>query len=181
METVLFAHELTRTSQTPLVPAPPDRAETFNALLAKLGDDSFETREKATMELIRKGPAIKTDLEKAEKDTTDPEVRLRCRQILAALEDVDQTAVGVLEFIEKSEETFLRLGRYRTTYNGPRFSAHLRGKALLAGFSLTGSANKFIEQIASTSSLHGGTYRVRFPDGSETDLKAWLSQKFKSR
>lgn len=90
-----------------------------------------------------------------------------------------QSAVDVLKYIETSDGIFLRPGGERTNLSGREFSAHLQGKAVLGGFSLTGSASNFIVEIASASSLHGTDYKVKLPDGAEIEAKVWLAQKFR--
>ena len=182
LETTLSAHELTLAQVKAGVQTGPSAQldmERVNALCAQLGDPAFDVREKATAELIRTGPAVAEHLGQLEKETKDPEIAQRCVKIRAALEDLDQTAIGVLRYIEQSGGTFFRPGGRRTDYDGPGFSAHLQGKALLRSLSITAPANEFIDKIASTSSLHNTTYRVRLADGTEMDVKVWLGKRFK--
>lgn len=87
-------------------------------------------------------------------------------------------AVDVLKYIEASGAVFFRPGGHRTNLTGHQFSAHLQGKSVLEGFSLTRSAGDFIANIASDSSLHGTVYSVKFPDGSEMEVQAWLTMAF---
>ena len=87
-------------------------------------------------------------------------------------------AVDVLKYIEASDAIFLRPGGHRTNLSGSQFSAHLQGKAVLEGFSLTRPASDFIASIASDSSLHGTAYTVKFADGTEMEVQDWLKRAF---
>ena len=148
-------------------------------LVAQLGDDSFEKREQATLALIQMGPAIVPELTRDENESQDAEVKKRCAQIREALKDADQTAVGVLTYIEKSELTFLREGGKHSDFDGPAFSKWLQGKAMLQDVSLTSSAKDFIKRIASKSSLHNTPYQVRLKSGEVLDVREWLAKKYK--
>lgn len=159
--------------------APTPDMERMKALFTKLGHEDFEEREKAMVELIDMGPGIRDELVKLEKETKDAEVAHRCATIRESLAGVEQTALGVLQYIEKSGGTFFRHGGRRTNFDGPKFAAHLRAKAVLGRFSLTGSAKEFIQKVATTSSLHGTAYRVLLPDGTELDVKEWLGKKYR--
>lgn len=174
LETTLAAHEKAKAA----TPAPPD-LKRLKECFAKLADESFEEREKATIEIIRMGPAVRAELAKLEADAKDAEVTSRCEKIRKALDDIEATAVGVLRYIEKSNGTFLRPGARHSRYTAERFAAHLQTKAALASFTLTRPAKEFIEQIATKSSLHDTAYRVILPDGTEKDLKEWLGEKFR--
>jgi len=55
-------------------------------LLGKLGADTFAVREKATQELQTLGPAVLPLLQAHQAGQSDPEVTLRCGQIIAALD-----------------------------------------------------------------------------------------------
>jgi hypothetical protein len=160
-------------------PAAKPDPEQIKALFAKLGHEDFEEREKATVALIDMGPAIKDDLAKLEAETKDAEVTHRCAGIREAWADLEQTGLGVLRYIEKSGGTFYRPGGRRTNYDGPKFSAHLRAKAVLNSVSLTVSAKEFIAKVATTSSLHGTAYWVALPDGTELELREWLAKKYR--
>jgi hypothetical protein len=58
--------------------------EKVRALVKRLGDDSFEEREKATKELIGLGAAARPELRRAEKGA-DPEVATRARRCLGKI------------------------------------------------------------------------------------------------
>ena len=122
---------------------------------------------------------IAEDVAKMEKETKDPEIALRCVKIREALEDLDQTALGVLRYIEKSNGRFFRPKGSRTDFDGPHFSAHLQAKAMLFSFSLTRPAKEFVDEIASRSSLRHTAYRIRLPNGTEMDVKEWLGKRFR--
>lgn len=163
---------------------PPARAAAaadMNKYLKLLGDDSFEEREKATEALIRMGAPALEALEKYEKETADPEAQQRCKKIRAAIGDPNRTAAHVLEIIEKSGATFMRPGgRFLgSTFDGPKFAAHLRAKALVQKFELTRPAREFVEEIAQKSSLRDTKYVIVLPDGTPKDLKDWLLEKLK--
>jgi len=147
-------------------------------LWKKLGDDSFEEREKATLELIRMGPAVCVELERLEQDTSDAEVKLRCIKVREALKDVDATGAGVLACIEKSDSVFLRGGK---RYSPQKFSTWLQSKAALHNVSLTAPAQEFIDKVASKSVLKGGSYKVVLKDGTEQDLGEWLAAQTKAK
>jgi len=163
---------------------PPARvaaAADMNKYLKLLGDDSFEEREKATEALILMGAPALEALEKHEKETADPEVKQRCKQVRAAIGDPNKTAAHVLEAIEKSGATFVRPGgRFLgSTFDGPKFAAHLRTKALVQKFELTRPACEFVEEVAHKSSLRDTKYAIVLPDGTQKDLKDWLAEKLK--
>jgi len=72
------------------------------ALISKLGDDAFQTREQATEELIRigrKDPAAIQRLCLHELlNNDDPEIATRCRQIILDLLTEDSGLIGIRHF-----------------------------------------------------------------------------------
>src|SRR5690606_20904936 len=64
-----------------------DDRRRIDLLVKQLGDDEFETREAASKALPEYGVAALAALRKA-KDSRDPEVRRRVRELLPALERV---------------------------------------------------------------------------------------------
>ena len=177
---VSMAGDAKPTEPVPTAPAP----ETLKALIDKLGHDSFDEREKATEELVKLGTAALEIVSEHEKKAADLEVRTRCAQIREAIGDPNATALAVLEKIGKSDGMFIRPGASRISltkhyFTGPEFVKHLRRKAALQNFSLSGPAGDFVEKIASESSLRKAPYIVRLNDGSEKELKAWLSETLK--
>ena len=87
-----------------LKPAPPPDAQ-VSLLIADLDSDDFETREKATADLTKRGKVVYADLQKAYADNPMPEARWRLETLLLRLKDApsDDTAkvraVQVLETI----------------------------------------------------------------------------------
>ncbi len=85
-------------------PAPPPDTRA-SRLIADLDSDDFETREKATADLLKRGKAVYADLQKAYAGNPTPEARWRLELLLARLKDApsDDTAklraVQVLETI----------------------------------------------------------------------------------
>jgi hypothetical protein len=56
------------------------------SLLKKLGAEDYDTRETATMDLIKKGKAAAAAVKKLHDETKDPEVKNRCAHILKKLD-----------------------------------------------------------------------------------------------
>jgi len=174
-ETVLAAHELTLKSLRE-VPVGPEQ---IREMIGMLGNEGFAERERATLALARWGKIVLPELEQEEKASEDAEVRARCAKIREAIENAEATALGVLAYIERSGATFLRPGKGFSSFTAQQFSAHLQTKAVLLRCSLTAKPAEFIEKIASMSSLHHASYRVRLADGTETTTREWLKEKFK--
>ncbi len=76
----------------------------------------------------------------------------------------------LLNAIAKSELTFVRNGK---GFDGQAAAEHFRKKMANAEKPIT-KVDVFIEDIASQSSTTNEPYKVRSPDGSESDLKSWL-------
>ena len=159
---------------------PPKEPLQTKELLPRLGSESFEEREDATVALIQKGAAALDEIASYEKSTQDAEVQVRCAKIRAAIGNPAQTALGVLALIESSKATFLRPGAARfKVLTGEQFAAHLRAKATFQKFTLTRPAAEFIDEVAAKSTLHGQAYRIKLEDGTEKELKEWLEEKAK--
>ena len=65
--------------------------EKFNALLAKLSDENFNVREKATTDLAGLGITFRKSITEARKEAKDPEVRDRLSKALELMKDVQAT------------------------------------------------------------------------------------------
>ena len=57
-----------------------------NLLLSQLGAEDYDTREAATMALVKKGKAVEAAVKKLHDKSSDPEVKNRCAYILKKLE-----------------------------------------------------------------------------------------------
>ena len=90
----------------------PVKAEALDpeAFLKRLGDESFEEREKATEALVRMGEKARAAVEKTAKASEDPEVQQRCKQILTAI------AEGKSEWGKAHPEEGLDLGGKPITF-----------------------------------------------------------------
>jgi hypothetical protein len=77
-------------------------------------------------------------------------------------------SIGALD-----QAQFIRNG---TPHDATSAAAHLRRKLKAAG-SRVRSAADFIDKCASSSSVTGKPYRIRFSDGREVDAKEFLNQK----
>jgi hypothetical protein len=79
----------------------------------------------------------------------------------------------LLGFVERSGCQFYRNGHW---YDSKKAQEHLRDKyTYLAAKHPIGTAEDFIEKVATTSSLTGQPYVVRCPDGSVVSSNQWLS------
>ncbi|SRR6056297_763514 len=81
----------------------------------------------------------------------------------------------LLTKIEKSNLVFIRNGR---EYSSLRSREHLEYKLSRAGDRIN-TARKFIQHIASRSSLTGIPYYVRYPNGKKLKTSTWLLQQLK--
>ncbi len=93
-------------------------------------------------------------------------------KILSEMEKVDRL-IATVESLEGA--TFLRNGGEYTPAQAAR---HLRDKRNSAGDKLT-TADQFIEQVASKSSLSGEEYVIRFADGQSVKAGEFLKQELK--
>jgi serine/threonine protein kinase len=73
------------------IPSKKDRQE-LDALVRKLGDDSFSVRESASRELVKRGPVARAALKRG-CSVADAEVARRCRAALTAVETAWPTRV----------------------------------------------------------------------------------------
>jgi hypothetical protein len=62
------------------------QASDVDALLDQLGAEDYDTREAATMALVKKGKAVEAAVKKLHDKSSDPEVKNRCAYILKKLE-----------------------------------------------------------------------------------------------
>ncbi|WP_060511109.1 DUF5329 domain-containing protein [Pseudomonas sp. NBRC 111124] len=84
---------------------------------------------------------------------------------VVALPEAANEIRGLLEFIEKSDCTFIRNG---AEYSGPRARAHLEQKLnYLESKDKVKSAEDFIDLAATKSSMSGRAYEVRCSEGTE--------------
>lgn len=81
----------------------------------------------------------------------------------------------LIEFVARSGLTFERNGK---EYSASDAAKHLADKRNYAGSRLK-TANDFIEQIASRSSITGKDYFVRSSNGQTTPSRAWLMQELR--
>jgi len=179
ISTLLAAGE----TASPKGPPKPDAAH-IKTLLDALGNDSFDEREKATEELVKLGPAAIDAILAREKESPELEIRARCAKLREAIGDPTATALAVLAKIEKTEATFVRPGASRLSltkhyFTGIEFAKHLRTKAAVQNVTLTTPAGEFVDKIASESALKQTPYTVRLADGTERELRAWLSETLK--
>ena len=105
-----------------------DRYAEAAALVRKLGDERFATRELATTQLIEMGLAAKRALEEGRKQA-DREIRFRCERILSIVEEVDfQRRLAAFAAGRSGEECGLPgWRRYRE-----RFGTDAESRALFA-------------------------------------------------
>ena len=74
--------EATRLIRERVKPRTPLPAERLSKLLSDLNADSFETREKTTVELIELGDVVEFDVKNLRRDSLSPEVQRRAEMIL---------------------------------------------------------------------------------------------------
>lgn len=93
----------------------------------------------------------------------------------AAPPQVAQTEINyLLGSIENSACEFFRNGSW---YDGKKAAAHLRDKyALLAAGQRIRTAEDFIEEAATTSSVSGQPYQVRCGTDKAVDTNPWLRE-----
>jgi hypothetical protein len=88
--------------------------------------------------------------------------------------DVQTEVEYLLQYVETSGCSFYRNG---TWYDGAHARAHLRAKYdYLAGRQLIGTAEDFIDKVATKSSVSGEPYKIRCGDGREVESGPWLHQ-----
>ena len=82
---------------------------------------------------------------------------------------------ALLMAIERSNLVFIRNG---VEHSAREAREHLERKLSRAG-SRIGTAEQFIQHIASRSSVTGTPYYVKYPDGSTIEVSVWLRRKLK--
>jgi membrane-bound inhibitor of C-type lysozyme len=88
----------------------------------------------------------------------------------------DARIAALIQAVESLQGTrFIRNG---TEYDCKAAADHLRLKLRRAGDRVK-TADDFIEDCASRSSVSGAKYRLRFPDGKETDAEVFFHKKLK--
>ena len=80
-------------ADVPPEPVPAELADKARALIAKLGDPDWKTREKAAGDLVALGPKVRPLVAKAAAEDPDPEIRYRAADVLARLGT--ETTIGV--------------------------------------------------------------------------------------
>jgi hypothetical protein len=105
---------LVRLRARPPVAADPGVAKRVAELLEKLGDEEYRTREDATAALVEIGKDAVALVDKAYKETRDPEVRWRCEFVLQEIAKRSPTPEIVVQY------SFLPGGalQIRTTIGG---------------------------------------------------------------
>ena len=150
---------------TPKLPEkiPPAKQLESKDLLPRLGSESFEEREEATVALIQKGLAALEEISTYEKDTQDEEVKVRCGKIREAIVNLAQIAgesslktlgweiskgkwmitpekilVGELDASTQVVTIKRELKRFKS------ISVELRGDGESTGFSFGASGSRFV-------------------------------------
>jgi Family of unknown function (DUF5329) len=90
----------------------------------------------------------------------------------APSESLDQTIAYLLDYVGKSNATFIRNGESHTSAEA---IAHIRAKYQHFKSEIE-TPEDFIRLSASKSLLTGKPYVVRTPDGKEMRLDAWLTK-----
>jgi len=154
-------------------------AEKMRELIKQLGNEDFNTRENATLELMKLGRPARELLEREQKETRDAEVKVRCGLVLGGIEERGKTALYVLEYIEASGLQFHRGRASGSWHTAKSFGEHLRTKAALQGCSLASPGKEFVEKIASSSFLNGTEYKVKLAGGETLSMREWLNKELK--
>ena len=97
-------------------------------------------------------------------------------QLLAA-ESVDDSIKFLLDYVAKSDATFIRNGQKHTSQEAAN---HIKAKYEHFKKEIK-TPEDFISLSASKSLLTGQPYLVRTADGKETRLDEWLTQALKQR
>ncbi len=92
-----------------------------------------------------------------------------------AAESLEQTIDYLIDYVGKSEATFIRNGNSHTPAEAV---AHIKAKYEHFKTEIK-TPEDFIRLSASKSLLTGKPYLVRMPDGKETHLDAWLTDALK--
>lgn len=89
---------------------------------------------------------------------------------MAANQDCNPTIEHLIEYIQKSNLTFIRNGKEHDSVNA---AEHITDKYNYFKSSIT-SPEEFIDQTATKSSFSGRPYLIKLPDGQEIPVKDWL-------
>ena len=90
----------------------------------------------------------------------------------AALEDTDKTIRYLLDYVSRTDATFIRNGREA---NGKQAADHLRQKWDYFRNSIK-TPEDFIRLAATRSELSGKLYLVRLKDGTQSPAGEWLAK-----
>lgn len=142
----------------------------IQALIRDLGAPSFEKRQFATRRLCAIGPAARTPLEEAAKES-DFEIALRARNLLTLLDQIMLSGVGVsLAFTDSAVDWNRSIDLVVTFVNHSQHRARLPFLDPLEPSDL--AARKETDALQVGRMLDIADYlRVRRPDGSEIDLR----------
>ena len=94
---------------------------------------------------------------------------------MAAAESLDDSIKFLLDYVAKSDATFIRNGQTHTPQEAVN---HIKTKYEHFKSEIK-TPEDFIRLSASKSLLTGQAYLVRTPDGKETQLDEWLTQALK--
>jgi hypothetical protein len=94
--------------------------------------------------------------------------------------DINAAEAQKIDYLIASIETLkdAQFVRNDTSYNAKAAAEHLRLKLRVAGSRVT-SADAFIRYCASSSSVSGKPYLIRFADGREVTAEMFLRQQLK--
>ena len=87
-------------------------------------------------------------------------------------ENVDETITYLLNYVSKSDSTFIRNGESHT---GIEASAHFKAKYEHFKSEID-TPEKFIQMSATKSMVTGKPYLVKTPDGNEISCAKWLDK-----
>src|SRR5437879_1162907 len=99
-------------------------------------------------------------------------VGLSLVQAARAAEDLNRTVTYLLDFVAKSDCTFIRNSK---SYPPKEASEHLKGKYEHFKKEIK-TPEDFIRLAASKSLVTGQAYRVKTKDGKEIECAAWLGK-----
>ncbi len=136
------------------------KVEDIAALIKKLGDDDFNTREAATKEIAGKGPGVIPQL-KAHLKAKDPEVADRCERLINELSggDIDPLVLKLM--------TIRTLGEMKSKEALPALNALLQSK------------DAFVAEYArrAIALIEGKPYKANAPPASTWDKDLWMLPK----
>lgn len=114
-------HDSGQTAQTAATTPTSSPAESVADVIARLGDESYAVREQASGALLKRGPAVETELRTAMERASDPEVRRRLADILDNIVPPQRAAL----LLRVEPDSGLRAGELITHISGRR----IRGKS----------------------------------------------------